>query len=238
MHLNHSPNAPKKNLLLNMLPDEDLQRFMSSCEQVELSLGNNLYQTGDSIHYAYFPTSGFISLMIPVEGHGDLEVALIGNEGMYGISLMLGVNTTLLNGVVQGSGLAWRMTTEHFYKELKRNLTFQQQLNRYVYVLIMQLAQTAACNRYHVVEARLARWLLMTRDHACSDEFYITHEFLAHMLGVRRVGVTKAAGALQQQKLISYSRGNIKINNVAGLEKASCSCYLRDKEVYRSILHI
>ncbi|MFH1493311.1 MAG: Crp/Fnr family transcriptional regulator [Pseudomonadota bacterium] len=231
-------HVPAENNLLAALSRKDRQHFLSGCEQVELVFGHILCEPQQVIHHVYFPTDSFISLMTPIDGHSSLEVALIGNEGMYGVPLMLGVDFTSLHAVVQGSGHAWRMDVDRFHGELKRSVALQQELNRYIYVLMIQLAHTAACTRFHVVEERLARWLLMMRDRAHSDEFHITHEFLAHMLGVRRVGVTKAAGSLQKKKLISYSRGNIRIHDIAGLEAASCNCYRADKETYNRILHL
>lgn len=230
-------HVPMENRLLASLPRKDRQQMLSGCEQVELVLGNILGEPGETIRHVYFPTDSFISLMTPIVGQGSLEVALIGSEGMYGIPLMLGVDISPLHAVVQGAGPAWRMDAERFHRELKHSVALRQELNLYIYVLMSQLAQTAACTRFHVVEERLARWLLMTRDRAHSEEFHITHEFLAHMLGVRRVGVTKAAGSLQKKKLISYSRGDIKIRDIAGLEAASCKCYRADKETYERILH-
>jgi CRP-like cAMP-binding protein len=231
-----SQAVPVTNRLLDALPDNDRRNLLSACEQVELAFGNVLYVPGENMRYVYFPTNSFISLLTPIEGHGNLEVALIGNEGMYGIPLLLGVDVTSMHGVVQGSGPAWRMDVGLFQRELKHSVALQQSLNHYLYVLMIQLAQTAACNRYHVVEERIARWLLMTRDRAHADDFHITHEYLAHMLGVRRVGVTKAAGALQRKKLISYSRGKVRINDIAGLESVSCSCYLEDKNTYDRVM--
>ena len=225
------------NRLLAVLPSKDRQHLLSGCEQVELVFGNILYKRWETIRYVYFPIDSFISLETPIDGHSSLEVALVGNEGMYGTPLMLGVNVSPLHAVVQGSGPAWRMDAERFHSELKYSIALQQELNRYIYVLMSQLAQTAACTRFHVVEERLARWLLMTRDRAHSEEFHITHELLAQMLGVRRVGITKAAGSLQNKKLISYSRGDIKIRDIGGLQAASCKCYRADKETYDRIMH-
>lgn len=228
---------PAENRLLAALPRKDRQHLLSGCEQVKLVSGNILCEPGETIRHVYFPTNSLISLVTPTDGHGSLEVALVGREGMYGVPLMLGVDVSPLHAVVQGSGSAWRMDAERFHSELKYSVALQQELNRYIYVLMSQLAQTAACTHFHVVEERLARWLLMTRDRARSEEFHITHELLAQVLGVRRVGVTKAAGSLQNKKLISYSRGEVKIRDIAGLEAASCSCYRADKETYDRILH-
>lgn len=225
-----------KNRLLAALPSENRQHLLSRCEHVELNPGCILCEPGEAIRHVYFPTDSFISLVTRMENRSSLEVALIGNEGMHGIPTMLGVEVASLQAVVLGAGAAWRMQAEGFQRELEENVALRQHLNRYLFVLISQISQTAACTRFHVVEERLARWLLMTRDRAHSAEFHITHEFLAHMLGVRRVGVTKAAGALQDRKLISYSRGNVRIHDVSGLEAASCRCYRADKEVYERIL--
>jgi len=229
--------VPATNRLLAVLPSKDRQHLLSGCEQVELIFGNILCEPGKTIRHVYFPTDSFISLMTPISGHCSLEVALVGSEGMYGVPLMLGVDVSLLHVVVQGPGPAWRMDAERFHSELKYSVALQQNLNRYICVAMSQLAQTAACTHFHVVEERLARWLLMSRDRAHSEEFHVTQELLAHMLGVRRVGVTKAAGSLQKKKLISYSRGCVKIRDIAGLEAASCSCYRADKETYDRILH-
>jgi CRP-like cAMP-binding protein len=224
------------NRLLTALPAKDREHLLTSCETIELIFGDVLCEPGDRIRHVYFPTNGFISLLSTVNGHAALEVALVGNEGMLGVPLVLDVNISPLRALVQGSGGALRISTAAFERELALSRALRSELNRYIYVLMSQLAQTAACNRFHRVEARLARWFLMTRDRAHSAEFHITHEFLAQMLGVRRVGVTNAAGLLQKQKLISYSRGEVKIHDSAGLEDLACSCYRVDRDTYTRIL--
>jgi CRP-like cAMP-binding protein len=160
-----------------------------------------------------------------LDGHESVEVGLVGREGMAGMGLFLGSSISPVQMLVQGSGTATRIKATAFRNEIKRNPALQRELSRYLYAFMAQVAQTAACNRHHQLGQRLARWLLMTHDRARSNEFHLTQEFLAHMLGVRRVGVTKAAGLLQEKKLISYRRGNITILDRKGLERASCRCY-------------
>jgi len=224
------------NHLLATLPRKDRQHFLAGCETVELGFADVLSDPGEPIHHVYFPISSYISLVSPIDNHAGLEVALVGDEGMHGIALSLGVHVSPLHAVVQGEGSALRMNAAPFRRQLHHSPALQRSMGRYIYVRMRQLAQTAACNRFHVVESRLARWLLMTQDRAHSDNLHITHEFLALMLGVRRVGITKAAGALQKRRLIDYSRGFITILDRRGLIAASCKCYKVDKATYDEIL--
>jgi CRP-like cAMP-binding protein len=228
--------VPAPNRMLAALPSKDWDRLIAKCEQVELIFADVLYRAGELIPHVYFPTGSFISIVTPVDSRGNLEVGMIGNEGMLGITLMLEVDVAPFHALVQGAGPALRITTASFLRILEESATLKRELKRYQYVLMRQLAQTAACNRFHVVEARLARWLLMTQDRAHSATFHVTHVFLAYILGVRRVGITKAANSLQKQKLISYRRGDITILDRIGLEAASCGCYQADKEIYERIM--
>ena len=224
--------VPIANSLLAALPYKDYQHLLPNLEQVTLTFGDTIYEPGATIRHVYFPCDSLISLLTLVEGHLALEVGLIGREGMLGVSLALGVNISPVRAIVQGTGTALRMKSARFLQEFQRSPAIQREIYLYTHALMAQVTQTAACNRFHVVEARLARWLLMTRDRVRSNEFRLTQEFLAHMLGVRRVGVTKAASALQRRKLISYSRGDIRILNLKNLEAAACPCYEIVKDMH------
>ena len=228
--------APSENLLLAALSNEDRLRLLGDSVAIDLRLEETLSYSDDRIRHVYFPIDGFISLITPGIGRAQLEIGLVGNEGMLGVPLLLGINVSPLRALVQGGGHAWRVDAAHFLQVIESHATIRTALNRYLYVFLAQLMQTATCTRFHLVEARLARWLLMTRDRAHSSQFRITHEFLAYMLGVRRVGVTSAASALQRRKLIRYRRGDLAVLDVRGLESAACPCYAIDKKIYGRVL--
>jgi CRP-like cAMP-binding protein len=213
------------NRLLASLPRKSYRDLLPALATVTLDFGDVLYEPGARIRDVYFPGRSVVSLLTVVDGHSALEVGLVGWEGMVGIPLAMGVDISPVRALVQGSGAAMRMSATSFRKAFDASEPLQRGLHRYTHGLMAQITQTAACNRFHVVEARLARWLLMTRDRVGSGQFRLTQDFLSHMLGVRRVGVTQAASALQRQGLIEYQRGNIRIVDNAGLEAAACSCY-------------
>jgi CRP-like cAMP-binding protein len=213
------------NLLLAALPPHELAQMLPMLDQVKVEVGAVLSDQGDPIRHIYFPHDCLVSLLAVAEGRMTLEVGLVGREGMLGATVALGHDTTQVRAVVQRAGTAYRMDSAAFRAEFARNPSLQRVLYRYTDTLLAQAIQIAVCSRFHVLEARLARSLLITRDRLQSDKFHLTHEFLAHALGVRRVGVTKAASALQQQGLIIYSRGNIEILDPEGLAAASCTCY-------------
>ena len=209
---------------------------MAGCETVQLALAQVLYTPREELLHVYFPTGSFISLIMAIDDADSLEVGRIGDEGMFGIPLSLGVDVSPVRAVVQGAGTALRMEAASFRRALDRSPALQREIDRYVFVQLSQLAQAAACTRFHVVEARLARWLLMTQDRLHMDSFHVTQELLASLLGVRRVGVTKAASSLQRLRLIRYTRGNITLLDRPGLKEAACGCYKADRDAYDRIL--
>ncbi len=213
------------NRILAGVPSRDRSRLRSQLEPVRLNFRQVLYEPGLKIQHVYFPIDSLISLLTAVDKRRTLEVGMVGNEGMAGMPFILGVGKSGVRALVQGSGLAVRMPSDAFLREFNRNRALQQALYRYTFALMTQISQTAACNRFHDADARLARWLLMTRDRVGSGEFLLTHAFLAHMLGLRREGVTQAASALKRRRVISYSRGKIRILSDKRLEAASCTCY-------------
>ncbi|MDP3534007.1 Crp/Fnr family transcriptional regulator [Halomonas sp. M1] len=227
---------PMSNELLAALPESERYAFMAECETVELAFGEVIFQPADTVSHVYFPIDSFISLIAIIDADNRLEVAMAGKEGMLGTSLVLGVDEAPLLALVQGTGTALRINATRFQQLLKKSPVLHQRLNSYLYVVMNQFAKSAACNHYHRIEARLARWLLMTQDRASSNQLQLTHDFLAMMLGVRRAGITIAAIALQSRGLIRYHRGEITVIDRPGLIEASCECYIEDCALYTRIL--
>ena len=225
-------HAPVRNRLLAELPRKHLEQLLSQMESVPLNLGAVLYEPGARIRHCYFPTEGVVSLLTVLAPHKAAEVGMVGREGVVGMSAAVGINVSQLRAVVQGDGSAMRITAANLQKEFASSDALHRGLFRFNHSLLGQVAQTAACNRFHRAEMRLARWLLVTRDRLRSESFRLTHQFLSLMIGARRVGVTTAAGGLARRKLITYSRGNIRILNSSGLQAASCECYETVKALY------
>jgi CRP-like cAMP-binding protein len=225
-----------QNHLIELVPRKERLRLLAICEPVQLVMGEVLNEPGQPTGHAYFPIHGFISLVAAIDGRPALEVGMVGREGMLGAHLALGVLTAPLHALVQGPGTAWRVAAEPFRAELAQSPALQRGLNRYLYVLMSQLAAAAACLRFHPIGPRLARWLLMSHDRAHADTFHVTQEFLSYMLGVRRVSITIAAGALQDSGLIEYHRGELTVLDRDGLEGAACGCYAADRVAYDGLL--
>lgn len=216
---------PVQNRLLEELPSKTFKSVRAECELIELTIGNVLSEPGERIRYVYFPTEGFVSLVAEVAGGLSLEVALVGDEGMVGIPLLLGADSKPLRVLVQRSGKAWRMKADTFKRMTDTNRTLRRELIKYVSYRFAQVAQSAICARAHQIEARLACRLLMMQDRSHSDHFHAKHKSLAGMLGVRRASVTFAALAMRRAKLIQYTRGTVTVLDRKGLERASCECY-------------
>jgi CRP-like cAMP-binding protein len=223
MSISKYPDA--RNILIASLPHKQRREFLKRCEPVKLVFGEVLCESEQIMSHVYFPIRGFISRTSILDDHRPLEIGLIGNEGMLGATLALGVSEAPMRAVVQGAGTALRLSASALRRELRKHSALAPVIARYLYVLIAQLARSSACTRFHEIQPRLARWLLMTHDRAHADQFHLTHEFLADMLGVRRSGVSIAAGKLQRKRLIRYARGDIEVLNRKGLEAASCTCY-------------
>lgn len=225
-----------ENELVARLPRRDRRSLLAACESVPLVLGSLLCEPGKAMRHVYFPNEGFISLMASIDGEPGLEVGMVGHEGMLGVHLALGVGVAPLHAMVHGAGTAWRVGSARFRLELAASTALKRTLNRYLYVLMEQMATSACCTRFHRIEPRLARWLLISHDRAHSDSFHLTHEGLAGMLGVRRVGITGAASDLQRRGLVRYHRGDITVLDRAGLEAAACGCYAADRDAYGRML--
>ena len=224
--------AAAENHLIELLPRPARLRLLAICETVPLVLSDVLYERGQPIGHVHFPIDGFVSLIAQIDGHSGLEVGMVGREGMVGAPLVLGLAHAPLQALVQGPGNARRASAAAFQRELASSPALQGVMNRYLGVLMAQLASSAACLRFHLIAPRLARWLLMSQDRAHADHFHVTHEFLSCMLGVRRVGITNAAVALQRDGLIRYRRGDVTVVDRSGLEALACGCYASDRAAY------
>jgi CRP-like cAMP-binding protein len=220
------------NRLLAALPRKDYQKLLRVLEPVKLAYEEVLYEVHAPIRHVYFPNNCFVSMLTTVDTGRAAEVGLIGCEGMVGLPVALGIAASPFRAVVQGGGTAMRMKIADFRREFSASTALRRGLFQFTHLLMVQIAQTAACNRFHLVTQRMARWLLMTRDRVSSNEFRITQEFLALMLGVRRVGINVAARSLHERKLISYRRGTVTILDHKGLAAAACGCYKTVKDTY------
>ena len=216
-----------------MLPEADFQRLESALDAVPLKLGASIYEAGVEMHYLYFPVSGIVSMLQVMENGSSAEIAVVGSEGVVGIAMFMGGGgITPSRAIVQSSGRALRLPSEILQNEFGRGGELQHMLLRYTQALVVQMAQTAVCNRHHTVEQQLCRWLLMSLDRLPTNELVMTQEMIANMLGVRREGVTEAAGKLQRRRIIRYSRGRIKVLDRAKLEGCVCECYAVVKREY------
>jgi CRP-like cAMP-binding protein len=231
-----SPHSPSQNHLLAALPTAEFEALATHLELVPMRLGQMLYEPGGQLQHAYFPTTSIVSLHYVMESGASAETAGVGNEGMVGVSLFMGGDTTPSSAVVQTAGHAYRLGRRLLKQEFDRSGLLQRLLLRYTQALLTQMAQTAVCNRHHSLEQQLCRWLLLTLDRLPSNELVMTQELVASMLGVRREGITVAAGDLQRAGYISYRRGHIAVLNRAGLEAHSCECYAVVKKELNRLL--
>jgi len=225
-----------ENHLLASLPDADLQRWLPQLERVEMPLGQVLYESGGTLSHVYFPTTAIVSLLYVMENGASAEIAVVGNEGIVGISLFMGGDSTSSRAVVQSAGLGLRLKAQAMKDDFNKAGPVLHLLLRYTQALITQMAQTAVCNRHHSLDQQLCRWLLLSLDRLQGNELVMTQELIANMLGVRREGVTEGALKLQQAGLIRYARGHISVLDRAGLQKRSCECYAVVKKEYDRLL--
>lgn len=227
-----SKSSRSANQLLASLPKKSYLSLERHLEEVPLVFGEVLYLPQTPITDVYFPLSGIVSLLATANGRYSLEVGIVGNEGMVGLGVFMGVNSSNNRAVVQGTGSAMKIKSAAFFKACNGDAALTRVLQRYSHSWLTQITQAAVCNQFHVVNARLARWLLLTHDCMGGDEFQLTQEFLSHMLGVRREGVSRAAGDLQKRNLIAYKRGRLKVLDRSGLENTACGCYqiIRDEK--------
>jgi CRP-like cAMP-binding protein len=231
-----TPPDPKLNRLLAVLPGAELERWLPELEWVKLSLGQVLYEPGSTLHHVYFPTTAIVSLLYVMENGASAEIAVVGHEGIVGISLFMGGESTPSRAVVQSAGEGFRLKAQMMKDEFNRAGPVLHLLLRYTQALITQMAQTAVCNRHHSLDQQLCRWLLLSLDRLSGSELAMTQELIANMLGVRREGVTEAALKLQEAGLIRYARGRISVLDRPGLEKRTCECYAVVKAEYDRLL--
>jgi len=218
-------SSTSSNQLISRITGKDRATFISGCETVQLSFGSILCEPGQDYDYVYFPTGGFISLVVQVPGHPALEVGVIGEEGMLGATTALGIKTVPMRGIVQGTGPALRMSLRSFRRQMSTCVSLGRVMEKYQYLLTIQASRLMACSHYHVLAERLALWLMLTLDRSYGNKLELTHQFLADMLGVQRSAVTIASSALKNQGTISYQRGQIVVHSRAKLEQACCGCY-------------
>ncbi len=229
---------PRTNQLLAALPDAEWQRWQPQLEWVDLPLGTVLYESGRTLSHVYFPASAIVSLLYVMEDGASAEIAVVGREGVVGISLFMGGGSTPSRAVVQSAGQGWRLPAEAIKAEFDRSAPVMHLMLRYTQALITQMAQTAVCNRHHALDQQLCRWLLLSLDRLEGQELLMTQELIANMLGVRREGVTEAALKLQRAGLIRYARGHISVLDRPGLEARSCECYAVVKKEYDRLLPV
>jgi CRP-like cAMP-binding protein len=225
LDISNVPPNPRQNHLLAVLPITEYERMLPNLELVNLELGKAVYESGERIYHVFFPTTAIVSLLYVLENGTSAEISVVGNEGIVGIALFMGGETALNRAIVQSAGQAYRMKGQSLSQEFNRAGALQHLLMRYTMALLAQMSQTAVCNRHHSIDQQLCRWLLLSLDRLASNELSMTQELIADMLGVRREGVTEAAGKLQSAGLISYSRGRIKVLDRPGLEARVCECY-------------
>ncbi|MDA7088301.1 Crp/Fnr family transcriptional regulator [Pseudomonas sp. SA3-5] len=219
------PITPQKNLLLAALPLDVQNRLQPKMELVPLPLGKVLYESGDTLSHVYFPTDSIVSLLYVMENGASAEISVLGNEGLIGVAVFMGGESTTSRAIVQSAGYAYRLPSRQFKDEVNRHSEMLHLMLRYTQALITQMSQTAVCNRHHSIDQQLCRWLLLSLDRLPTNELVMTQELIANMLGVRREGVTEAAGKLHKSGVIEYSRGRIRVTNRPKLEQMSCECY-------------
>jgi len=232
-----SVHSPAENRLLAVLPEIERERVYPQLEPTQMSLGDVLYESGSQLDHVYFPATSIVSLLYVMADGASAEIAVVGNEGMVGVALFMGGETTPSRAVVQSAGVAYRLSGLLLKEEFRRAGAMQYRLLRYTQALLTQMAQTAVCNRHHSIDQQLCRWLLLSLDRLPGDQLTMTQELIANMLGVRREGVTDAAGKLQKLGVIEYSRGHIKVLDRPRLEQLSCECYAVVKKETDRLLH-